>query len=115
MYSIKYYSLSTIEDIRDVWQNLQKGPDMTYFQSYKWHDMLAGLKWFPNNHYEIVIAVVSSDDTSVLLAPLFISKDNRYNNYPKGCYLWGDQGWSDYCNLVYREFDKAAFEYLLKS
>lgn len=115
MYNIKYYSLAQFDDLKAAWTELQRGLDMTYFQSYEWNRMLAGLKWDNNKHFDIVFSVISLGESPVLLAPLFISKDNRYKNYPKGCYLWGDQGWSDYCNLVYIEFDKAAFDYLLES
>ena len=114
MYSINYKSLDTIYELENDWKELQEGAEMTYFQQYDWNNMLAKLNWLHNQHYEIAFANVRRDNKSLLIAPLFITKDNRYRNYPKGVYLLGDQGWSDYCNLLYYEFDINAVEFLLK-
>lgn len=114
-YSIKYYSLDTIHELEHNWLYLQKGFEMTYFQQYAWNSMLAAMSWPKNRHYEVVFAEVDSDNQPLLIAPLLMMKDNSYHNKPKGCYFFGDQGWSDYCNLIYKDFDADAVDFLFNS
>ena len=114
MYSINYKSLETFHELENDWKELQDGAEMTYFQQYDWNNMLAELKWPHSRHYEIVFANVSRDNKPILIAPLFITKDNRYRNYPKGAYLFGNQGWSDYCNFIYKAFDINAVNFFLQ-
>ena len=115
LFSIKYYTLATFQDLEKDWSLLQDGVDMTYFQQYAWNKMLAALPWSNNYHYEVVFAEIKESSRPLLIAPLLVIKDYRYRNYPQGYYFFGDQGWSDYCNLIYKDFDVDAVEFLFSS
>lgn len=114
MYTISYYSLLQIEDLKKEWLRLEQGNEMTYFQRYDWYKMLANLNQkTKHRHFEITIAVASKQDNIVLIAPLWIVTKNfgKYNH--KGVYFFGRAQWSDYLNFIYDEFDANALEQLI--
>lgn len=111
-YEIKYYKPIEFAQLERDWRQLETGEDMTYFQTYDWYEMLVSLNKRKILFAEILFAEVTENNTPVMIAPFFITKNNFYKNYPKGAYFFGNQGWNDYCNLIYREFDKNAFSFL---
>lgn len=113
-YKIKYYKPSEFTQLKRSWRQLETGEDMTYFQTYDWYEMLVSLNKRRILFAEILFAEVIDNNTSILIAPLFITKNNFYRNYPKGVYFFGNQGWNDYCNFIYKVFNGDALQELFK-
>lgn len=96
--------------LKPIWKELEKGQDMTYFQTYDWYVMLSKI-WDINEPWmETTLLLVSEDKTPVLIAPFIIIKRTYHLVNKKGVYFWGRNGWSDYLNLIYNRFDNNAAE-----
>jgi hypothetical protein len=113
-FSIDYIPATQIKEIASDWESLEEGPEMTLFQSYDWNDML--LKYYvPKDtcDYESIYAVIKRDNKICLIAPLWIIKRLfRFIN-KKGILVLGRDSYSDYLNLIYKDFDREAFEFLI--
>lgn len=108
--------IGNINTIKTAWENMRMGNDMTVFQSYQWHELQA--HWYHistflhkmMNLYEIW-AIYKEDDLKMII-PI------RYCRYSlkirKGLHFIGFGNYSDYCNLVYDDFDPDCFEFALK-
>lgn len=106
LFSVEYYKKEQFSLLRDDWKRLEKGPDMTYFQSYDWYEML-NVHYVPDDtsDYVSIYVVLRKKHETILIAPLWIVKHTfRWVN-KKGIYFLGREGWSDYLNFVYNEFD----------
>lgn len=118
MYKINKYTPSQIAMLEPIWKELEKGQDMTYFQTYDWYAMLSKIWDVSEPWMETVILSVTEDETPVLIAPFIIVKRTYHLVNKKGVYFWGRNGWSDYLNLVYNRFDSiaagAAIDYVKK-
>lgn len=116
MYSIDYYNKKQFPQLQKDWEQLQKGHDMTIYQSYAWYKML-NEQYVPEDtkQYVSVYATVKNDGTPVLIAPLWIILHTFKLVNKKGVYILGRSSWSDYLNFVYDEFDHDAVNYLLNS
>lgn len=113
-YSVDYIPSKRLNDINDIWKTLEKGKDMTLFQSYDWYNMLLNC-YIPEDtdNFISVFAVVSCDNHPCMIAPLWIVKHSfRFLN-KKGIYLLGRDSYSDYLNFIYQQFDGNAFDYLI--
>lgn len=113
-FSMKYYNLSDFHRLKDDWSRLERGEDMTYFQTFDWYKMLWHLnKDIYDSRFEIGFAVVENHGQIVMIAPLWVVKKTfgKYNR--KGIYIFGRGGWSDYLNFVYKEFNTETAKYLL--
>lgn len=113
MYTIEYYTTKTIHSIKDIWLELEKGKDMTYFQSYDWNIFITHYQLNNNFYFENIIYVVKDSGIAVLIAPLFLIKRRYKLINRKACYFLGRNGWSDYLNFIYKEFDTKSVDYLL--
>ena len=116
MYSIDYYNKEQFSQLQKDWERLQKGHDMTMYQSYAWYKML-NEQYVPEDtkHYISIYAVINYDSIPVLIAPLWIILHSFKLVNKKGIYILGRSSWSDYLNLVYDEFDCDAINFLLHS
>jgi len=95
--------------LKDLWQKLETGNDMTIYQSYDWNLLLyreetvADLnKAFSGVH----IVICWEGGTPVCLVPLIINKHSvRIGNHgrEKGIYLLGYKSYSDYLNIIYKD------------
>lgn len=116
---IKVYVPTEFEQLQDVWELLEKGDEMTYFQSYRWYKQI-------NRHFmqenaknifrEGVYVVSFVENNPIMIAPIQVIKKSVYISgigLKKGFYFIGRQGYSDYLNLIYREFNPLAFEEIL--
>ena len=67
MYSIDYYNKEQFPQHQKDWKRLQKGNDMTIYQSYAWYKML-NEQYAPEDtkQYISVYAVIKSNGTPVL-------------------------------------------------
>lgn len=114
--SFKYYPISDLVSLKDGWEALERGKDMTYFQSFTWNEMLYNLnKDIHNRRFEVGFAMVEKDDNPVMIAPLWIVKKTfgKYNK--KGFYIFGRGGWSDYLNFIYKDFDGTTLDFMLSN
>ena len=116
MYSIDYYNKEQFSLLQEDWERLQKGREMTIYQSYAWYKML-NKQYVPEDTKQniSVYAVIKNDGISVLIAPLWIIPHTFKLVNKKGVYILGRSSWSDYLNFVYDEFDIDAVKYLLNS
>jgi hypothetical protein len=113
-YSIKFFDKKSFNLLEEDWKSLEKGADMTVFQSYDWNKMLVDV-YLPDGsrNYESRFVLVKHEGKAVLIAPLWIVKHDFRIVNKKGVFLLGKEGWSDYLNCIYDYFDKDAFMFLL--
>lgn len=114
-YVTEYYDIENFSILEATWKELEKGQDMTSFQSYHWYKMLNDCyvpKDCPN--YFSIYALVKRDNEAILIAPLWIVKKTFKIVNKKGVYFLGREGWSDYLNFIYKDFDEDAMQFLLK-
>ncbi len=115
---IEYIDRKNFYHLKADWSRLEKGDEMTIFQSYNWVKMIVE-KSIPNDtsYFESIFVVVRSipDSTAVMIAPLWIVK-HRFNIVNNKCIYFIDrEGWSDYLNCIYDDFNPKAFVFLLKN
>ena len=112
-YKTTYYLASLqYKEVQAAWMDLEKGMDMSYFQSYNWYMSVLPYQLKDNWLHENLIVVVEKDGLPALIAPLTIIKHNWLHYNKKGVYLMGRNGWSDYLNFIYRDFDGETVEAL---
>lgn len=112
---VQYYTRSDFHKLESIWRSLERGRDMTYFQSYGWYSMVLQSApkdcWF----WETIIVVVLDECTEKvhLIVPLFVQK-RRYRilRSPKIIIL-GEVGWNDYLNAIYVDTSEAIVKYLV--
>lgn len=115
MYTIEYYKYSQIESIKEDWEQLYQGKDMTYYQSYDWYLMLRSYSLKDNLLHKNIFALCRNEKgKAILIAPLWILRRSIWWPFNrKGIYLIGREGASDYLSIIYQEFHDDAFDYLL--
>ncbi len=113
-YQVEYISKNVFSCLDTNWKQLEKGSDMTYFQSYDWYEMLNDI-YVPEDteNFVSVYAVVRRAGLVILIAPFWIVKHSFKFVNKKGVYFLGRQGWSDYLNFIYYDFDSCALNFLL--
>lgn len=113
-FSIDFVNKESFVTLEKDWKVLERGDDMTVFQSFDWNKMLVDVYLPDDTHnYESCFAIVRNSMRIVLIAPLWIVKRNFRLLNKKGIYLIGREGWSDYLNCIYESFDKDAFAFLI--
>lgn len=114
-YTIRKYAQHDLHSLKSNWQILEKGKDMSYFQTYDWYESINDV--VPNKG-EVVFIEVLLSGKAILIAPLWILKRTYFFVNKQGCYFWGKDGYSDYLNFIYFEFDGQAlialFTYIRK-
>lgn len=117
--TIKKYELREVQDILPLqaeWARLEKGPDMTVFQTHEWHRLLLREwhGWRLHALYSRVILYMAyENDAPVMLFPAIIYKfstKTKWFGQPKGVYLLGQGSYSDYMSVIFDRFSPAAFE-----
>lgn len=115
---IEYIDRNDFCHLKADWCRLEKGNEMTVFQSYNWYKMIVDNSIpIDTSYFESIFVVVrsKSDNTAVLIAPLWIVK-HKFNIVNNKCIYFIDrEGWSDYLNIIYDVFNPKAFDFLLKS
>ena len=110
-YKCEFLSLAALFSIKEDWEELQEGLDMTYFQSFNWYELLSRNANKDTKRSFVRLATVLKDGQVCLIAPLLIiTKNFRFVN-KKGCYIW-ESRWSDYLNVIYKDYDPNAFDCL---
>lgn len=119
-YTILDYGNDTFNQLEKYWRQLERGADMTAFQSYDWYKGLQPLyakertkNLFRKWRYILLLR----DSQPVLIAPLEIKSFGiGYKNYGsavRGVYFIGRMGFTDYLNFIYDSFDPRAVNTLL--
>lgn len=108
MYSFKEYSVETFAEIKPIWVKLEKGVEMTVFQTYKWYETLTNYykKEKVKNKFRVWKFIVMYDnDIPQLIAPIEYNKVGTVK--AKGLYFIGsDFGAMDYCNFIFKTINK---------
>ena len=113
-YLVNYYNREQFPLLKEEWRKLEKGVDMTYYQSYDWYQMLNEYYVPEDTHnYSSVYAVLKKEDRIIMIAPFWIVKHTFKWVNKKGIYLLGHEGWTDYVNFIYVDFDSEGLTYLL--
>ena len=115
MSELKFVSPQSFDTLKDIWQKLETGADMTAFQSYEWYSrvnepFLKGC--FPNSD-SVFYAVLYDNGEAKLIYPLYIKKYGfffRGIGVSRGIYIFGEWSHDDYLNLIYKDFSSDAFE-----
>lgn len=113
-YTIRYIKAKHLNQIKEEWQSLETGKEMTVFQSYQWHLVLLEYT-IPEDtkQFESICAIVESDGKPCMIAPLWVVKKTFRLLNLKGIYLLGRDTFSDYLNFIYQDFDGDAFDFLV--
>ena len=114
-YTIQYIPKNQFPSLKDSWKKLEKGEDMSIFQTYDWNEALNEY-YIPDStkKYKAVYAIVKKDGVTIMIAPFWLFKKNYRIINKKGIYIIGRESWSDYLNIIYNEFDSNAFVFLLE-
>lgn len=121
--TIKKYELREVQDILPLqaeWARLEKGPDMTVFQTHEWHRLLLREwhGWRLHALYSrIIIYIAYENDQPVMIFPAIIYKfstKTKWFGQPKGVYLMGQGSYSDYMNVIFSSFSPKAFEAIIE-
>lgn len=111
-YKIKELYPSDFASLKEEWIPLERGKDMTYYQSYHWYESI--MKFMPDKkgQYGPVFLCIYGGGKLQLICPLWvIFKTTNLFNKP-GVYLLGRRGWSDYLNVVYDDCPTEVFKML---
>lgn len=112
---LSVFTPNTFHQLKDVWEQLENGPDMTIFQTYRWYEWLNGTyqkEHLKNLFRSWIYLYVSDGDKPLLIAPLQISRHYSLLSggklSAKAC-LAGKSDYSDYLNFIYKDFSNDAF------
>ena len=115
---IKEFSPLDFSKLESQWKELQKGTEMTCFQTYDWYKIINAHfieeKKKAMFRFGTYVLVSDDDDKPLLIAPIQVIKRGFYFKgvgLRKGFYFIGRQGFSDYLNFVYNDFKD---EYLIE-
>lgn len=118
---IQEFYPANFSEMETYWKKIEDGKDMTAFQLYDWYKNVNTLffrektkklfrKW-------IYFLVTDDNDNPIMIAPIQILKMGfgfgRYG-IKKGAYFIGREGYSDYMNFIYNNFNAEAVECILQ-
>lgn len=81
-YRVQAYDPFGFKKLKDVWDKLYEGKDMTYFQSYDWYEIINSMIPLKG---EVLYLVVSNGLQPILIAPLWILRRTFGFINKKGC------------------------------
>lgn len=120
---ITEFSPEEFDKIEKCWKNLEKGLEMTFFQTYDWYKIvnkhfMAEKKKAPFR-FGTYVLLSDDEDKPLMIAPIQVVKTGfciKGIGLMKGFYFIGRQGYSDYLNFIYDDFKdeylRKIFEYL---
>lgn len=108
-YQIKTFTSSNFHLLKEEWIKLEKGEDMTYYQSYHWYESI--MKFMPEKkgYYGSVFLCIYLGDQLQLICPLWVVYKTINFVNKRSVYILGRQGWSDYLNVIYDNCSTDAF------
>ena len=116
---IERYQIEEEKDLavlKEMWNQLETGPDMTAFQRYEWHRFLVRewTGWRLHRLYSRVLVYTAlADGAPLMLVPVIVythSTKTKYFGQKKGVYLLGHGSYSDYLNVVCAAFSGEVLE-----
>lgn len=116
---VEFYLPKQFENLKSDWERLQKGSEMTAYQSFEWHaslNKLYGSEKVKNKVRIWFYAVVKKKDKVVMIAPLQYYKvtiGGKGVGIKKGFYFIGRMGFTDYMNFIYDEFKSEYVEAII--
>lgn len=121
MYTVERYNTIFDEKLKSHWEVLEKGEDMTAFQSYAWNCILE--KEFKSNFFkkvagELCYFELLDEGQPKLIAGFHIQKRTIKIGgfgYEKGIYFLGMRGYSDYLNFIYKDINANMLNVLLQA
>ena len=111
-YQFKTFTSSNFHLLKEEWIKLEKGEDMTYYQSYHWYESI--MKFMPEKkgYYGSVFLCIYLGDQLQLICPLWVVYKTINFVNKRSVYILGRQGWSDYLNVIYDNCSTDAFQVL---
>lgn len=109
-FEIKRFIVNTVndlEELKSIWKELERGPEMTVFQSYDWNVLLyreESRKKFFSLFTDMVIYLLKLGESYEVMLPVIIQKhtnETKWFGRKKGIYIWGDGSYSDYLSAIY--------------
>ncbi len=106
-------------DLKDEWENLEHGADMTVYQSFDWNILVVRelFKSFLCNYYtDLVIYRLVINKKPKIIMPIIIHKHSNKTKWfgrKKGMYLLGHASYSDYVNCIYDDASEEEFNTLM--
>ncbi len=100
-------NVNDLDSLQKKWKELQKGTDMTVFQSFEWNKLL--LIQHLHNRYNRLFSKVyiyESDNTIVPIVVQKCSLNIRWFGRRRGIYFLGEGSYSDYLNCIYDVFSE---------
>lgn len=117
--NVEIFSPNEFMKLEKAWLTLEKGEDMTCFQTFEWYKILNKqfLAEKKKNFFRKGIYALVSDENGnpLLIAPLQLFKVGFYFQnigLRKGFYFIGRQGFSDYLNFIYVDIKKEYLDFL---
>lgn len=115
------FSPESFNELKLFWEQLEKGSDMTVFQSYAWYQWLneSLLKEKTKNKFRKCIYFLCLDEIGkpLIIAPVQIIKRSIYFKgigLKRAVYFIGRKGYTDYLNFIYENFDEQVVKDLLR-
>ena len=123
MESIKRKEIKQLTDFLELekyWKMLERGKDMTVFQSFDWNRLLVE-QWLSSAFNRILSKLyiyIKFDENNqpCIIVPVFVQKITvgiSWIGRKKGIYLLGDSSYSDYLNFIYSAVNKKELEEML--
>ncbi len=114
-FSIQYIAVNRLKEIETDWKSLESGLDMTLFQSFDWNYLLFE-HYVPQDSpfFESLYTIVKQDNKIQIIAPLWITKKTFNYINKKGLYILGRDSYSDYLNIIYKDFNSDLISFLLE-
>lgn len=114
MIKVEFFDTGRFTSLKSDWERLEKGRDMTVFQSYDWYSRLNEyyIKTQAEKQGACVYAVAYESGKASMIAPLFIKKRGvsfKGFGMAGGVYLLGMWGFTDYLNFIYDDFSGGCF------
>lgn len=116
----KYISqIQNFDKLKGMWLELEKGQDMTVYQSFSWNRLLVQEQFnmFMSKFFSmIVVYIVMDGNNAKIILPLIVQKRSNKTKWfgrKKGVYILGHASYSDYLNAVYENIDKESFDILM--
>lgn len=116
---VRVYNPNQFCELKEIWNHLEKGEEMSIFQSYKWYKWLNfnALKEKTKNVFrDWKYLVALEDGCAIMIAPIQIikvGKSIKGIGLNKGAYFFGRYGLTDYLNFIYDDFNDEAAESIL--
>ncbi len=120
--NVRFYDRYEFENLKEQWEQLEKGNEMTAFQAYSWYRSLNELyktETRKNHFRDWFYAVAYENNQPIMIAPLqYVKCGISYKGaigIDRGIYFIGRQGYTDYCNFIYYEYRQEAVDAILQA